>query len=97
MDRRGRPSYRVKSMIADSNHVKNPTASQYIEQAFQGSRQFHLWLLNLEKDSLHKAFIYSGYTESSYLCMAWEDYCHNRTEFLFQWGNILNHYYQYTR
>jgi len=84
-------------MIIDSNRAESHTASQYLEQTVQASQPFFLWLIKLDEKSLHKAFIYSGYTESSYLNMAWEDYCHNKTEFLFQWSSVLSTYYQYSR
>lgn len=83
-------------MISYKNRIYIDTATgKFIEQTIQGSKPFHIWLLRLERNTLRKAFIYSGYTESSYLCMAWDDYSHNKTEFVAQWSLVLDNYYQY--
>ncbi|MDH5183171.1 MAG: hypothetical protein OEX12_04710 [Gammaproteobacteria bacterium] len=86
-------------MIAQTQRAniftKNTSAQKYIDQAFMGSQAFNHWLLSLDQKTLHKAFVYSGYTEHSYLLMAWEDYCHNKTEFLLQWSQTLLGFYHY--
>ena len=82
-------------MIAQTISTNNTSAQKQFDRAFIDSQAFNHWLLGLDQKTLHKAFVFCGYTEHSYLLMAWEDYCHNKTEFLLQWSPALMEFYHY--
>jgi len=66
---------------------------QILSIKFEDRRLFQ-WLMNLDRKTIQKAFIYAGRTELSYLQLSWNDYQHDQLEFINQWSSVLLDYYQ---
>lgn len=84
-------------MIIRHKESKTIDAYQISQDSFTiqlDNKASFLWLMNLNKVAIQKAFIYSGHTELSYLQMSWSDYQYDRIEFVIQWNSILMEYYE---